>query len=131
MITREELVLASSDMPPEECLERAFKESNKFRSASGIPMIPTSFYRSKEHQIEIYRKKGITDINKIPMGSHHIKGNAIDFGGKRIDEVKKWVLDNQDYCREQGWYFEDFNYTKNWVHFQWYSPSSGKLFFKP
>lgn len=123
-----------------------FREKiNLFREKCGIVMIPTSYYRSKERQIRIYKEKaqkkefpfanGIFDEKKVPMGSCHMKALACDFGGKTVALLKEWVLDNQDWCKENGFYFEDFAYTVSdnggWIHIQVVPPASGKLFFKP
>ena len=39
----------------------------------------TSGYRSKEHHIRVYKELGITDPSKIPWGSPHLTGLAVDF----------------------------------------------------
>lgn len=62
------------------------------------PITITSGYRSPEHQIEVYRQKGITDLSKIPMGSYHLKGLAADFTVKgftisqlyRLMDIHHW-----------------------------------------
>jgi hypothetical protein len=39
----------------------------------------TSGYRSRAHHIRVYAELGITDPEKIPWGSLHLKGLAVDF----------------------------------------------------
>lgn len=53
------------------------------------PVIVTSGYRSMAHHLRIYAEKGITDKSKIPMGSYHLTGKAVDFivKGMTIAEV--------------------------------------------
>ena len=53
------------------------------------PIIITSGYRSMAHHLKIYAEKGITDKSKIPMGSYHLQGKAVDFQvkGMTIAEV--------------------------------------------
>lgn len=103
---------------------------NKVRSLYGKPMKITSGLRSKEDQIRIYNQKGITDLTKIPMGSRHLYGQAIDvFDPNR--ELQQWCLNNIDKLEEIGLWCEDFSDTPNWNHFQTVPPKSGKRFFKP
>ncbi len=103
---------------------------NKIRAKYGKPMIVTSGLRTKEDQIRVYKERGITDIKKIPMGSQHIKGAAIDiFDPKK--ELQKWCLANEKTIEEVGLWIEDFSATPNWCHFQIYPPRSGKRYFKP
>lgn len=53
------------------------------------PVIVTCGFRSMAHHLRIYAEKGITDKNKIPMGSYHLSGKAVDFQvrGMTIAEV--------------------------------------------
>ena len=53
------------------------------------PVIITSGFRALAHHIRIYEQKGITDKKKIPMGSYHLTGRAVDFQvkGMTIAEV--------------------------------------------
>lgn len=103
---------------------------NKIRFLYGKPMVVTSGLRTKSDQIRIYNQKGITDLNKIPMGSRHLYGQAIDiFDPNR--ELQQWCLNNTDKLEEIGLWCEDFSHTPNWSHFQTVPPKSGKRFFKP
>lgn len=111
-------------------LEDLLERINKIRVAWGNPMIVTSGLRTREDQIKVYAAKGITDESKIPFGSAHIKGCAVDI----LDPEKKlqeWCKDNESILEEVGLWCEDFSATKNWVHFQIYAPASGKRFFNP
>ena len=103
---------------------------NKVRQAYGKPMTITSGLRTKEDQIRVYAQKGITDLSKIPMGSKHISGQAVDISDPK-GEFKDWIMENISLFEELGIYMEAFEYTKNWVHMQIIAPKSGSRFFKP
>lgn len=155
LITKEEL-LAKSD-PIEKEYEPAFEEFyekiNTFRNKCGISMSPTSYFRSKARQIRIYKEKaqkkefpfenGIYDESKVPLGSKHMTGYACDFydANKKLAE---WVLENIDWCRANGFYFENFganidtfkrdtklDKTPTWLHVQIVPPKSGRVIFNP
>ncbi len=103
---------------------------NKIRTAYGNPMIVTSGYRSMKHHLDIYAKKGITDLRKIPLKSNHLYCRACDISDPK-QELQKWVLDNVKLLEETGLWCESFTFTKNWCHFQSYPPLSGRRFFMP
>lgn len=101
---------------------------NKIRAKWGKPMTVTSGLRTKEDQIRVYKDKGITDINKIPMGSQHLKGAAIDIFDPKL-ELTAWLKANPKVLEDTMLWCEEGN--KNWVHFQLYPPKSGKRWFLP
>lgn len=103
---------------------------NRIRSSYGKAMTVTSGYRSQEDQIRIYKAKGITDLSKIPMGSQHLKGAAVDIYDPN-KELQQWTLANTALLEQIGLWCEDFGATKNWVHYQSFPPRSGKRFFMP
>lgn len=143
LITLDELKKASRDGIPEDYLEiaeqhRAFIE--KFRKQCGIPMVCSSYLRTKERQKAIYKEKaakkefpfedGVYVESKVPMGSQHIKGTASDW----VDTNKKlasWVKANLEWCKENGYYFENPDSTPTWLHIQSEAPKSGKTIFNP
>lgn len=111
------------------------------RNASGLiekinklgylpPKLFSSCLRSKKRQIEIYKAKGITDINKIPMKSSHLTGHAVDIED-RDGKLGRWLLANEDKLVELGLYCEDYNSTHNvtsgWVHLQ-DTPTKNRFF---
>ncbi len=103
---------------------------NKVRTLYAVSMIVTSGVRSKSDQIEVYRKKGITDPAKIPMGSAHLHAAAcdiLDTDGK----LAAWVKNNVAALEEIGLWCEDLGHTHGWVHFQIYAPKSNNRFFIP
>ena len=116
-------------------------------------MSPTSYFRSKERQLRIYREKaekhefpfedGIFKESKVPMGSAHMSGLACDFADAN-KKLANWVLDNIDWCKDNGYYFENFgtdidtyerdkkyDKTPQWIHIQILPPKSGRTIFNP
>jgi len=103
---------------------------NKIRSAYGKPMYVTSGFRTMQHHIEIYAKKGITDLRKIPMRSLHLSGCAVDFSDPK-HELQKFITENVPLLESVGLWVESFSFTRSWVHLQWKQPLSGRRFFMP
>lgn len=95
---------------------------NIIRAKYGHPMTVTSGLRTSEDQMRIYReiaekKKVPFDTKKVPMGSQHLHGCAVDIadGDKKLG---MWATHNPEIIQEVGLWMEDFDYTKSWVHFQ-------------
>jgi len=103
---------------------------NKVRAAYGKPMIVTSGLRTIEHHLEIYKKKGITDLRKIPMGSLHLNGCAVDISDPKR-ELQKFITSHVQLLESVGLWIESFAFTSTWVHFQIKPPLSGRRFFMP
>jgi hypothetical protein len=101
-------------------LEQLLVCINKLRNAWGKPMIVTSGYRLMQDHLRIYSqiasKKGIDfDASKVPMGSNHLKGLAVDFADSD-GSLYLWANNNQDKLKEWGiWCEKD---TKGWLHCQ-------------
>jgi hypothetical protein len=94
---------------------------NKVRESYAQPMIVTSGLRSQEDQ---------TRINPTAPKSKHITGQACDI--QDLDgRLLTWVLANFDLMKDLGFWFEDFRYTSNWIHFQIVPPASGRRVFIP
>ncbi len=133
MITLKELLgkYTVADIPHSDQLhlEELLKRINMIRSAYGKPMTVTSCYRSQQDHLRIYRAKGVPD-NKIPMGSAHLSGCAVDISDPN-KELQAWCLANVSELEKAELWCEDFSATSNWVHFQIYPPRSGKRFFLP
>lgn len=107
---------------------------NKVREKWNKPMIVTSGYRSKADHIRIYKelakKRNITFKEaSIPWGSAHLVGAAVDISDP-TGELYEWVFNNQALMEEIGLWMEVKDDQKR-VHFQVYSPKSGKRFFNP
>jgi uncharacterized protein YcbK (DUF882 family) len=114
----------------EDNLLELLTKVNKIYDAYQIPLVVTSGYRSKEDQINIYIKKGVKDLTKIPMKSRHLTCEAVDLYDPK-GQLQQWILKNRSLMEEIGLWFEDFKYTPKWVHAQTRPPRSGSLFFKP
>ena len=135
MITFKELLKGTplSEIPiaHQHLGEILLKKINIVRAEYGKPMIPTSVYRTKQRQLDIYRAKGIPD-SKIPMSSQHLSFEAIDIADPK-GELYKWLQDNPDVLEKADMYVESG--TVGWVHLQCrpfasYKPG-GTRFFKP
>lgn len=91
----------------------------------------TSSFRSLEHHLSVYAKKGITDKSKIPLQSNHLYGRALDlldtdyklknFARKEDHKVLKFLNLYMEGKNSKG---EDA--TPTWLHLQTKSPASGK-----
>lgn len=131
MITKKELNPKNFPLTEEQQsnLEILHDKINMIRSAYGKPMIVTSGVRSIDDHKRIYKQKGIPD-DKIPMGSRHLKGQAVDIldtDGKLAD----WCKNNESVLESAGLWLEDPSATIGWVHFQTEPPKSGRRFFLP
>ena len=102
---------------------------NKVRTALAKSMIVTSGLRSMADHIRIYTAKGIP-MDKIPMGSNHLKGAAVDISDPD-GKLAEWVRANEKLMESIGLWMEALESTHGWVHFQIYAPGSGNRFFKP
>lgn len=98
---------------------------NKVRLAWGKPMTVSSGLRSQAQQDALIAA-GKSKASK----SKHLVGQAADISDPNGD-LKKWILDNVSLMERIGFWFEDFDSTPTWVHFQCISPASGKRFFIP
>lgn len=113
---------------------------NKFCNLCNFEIIHTSFYRSTSDQLEIYKNKarlkkhpfanGVFNPSCIPMKSQHLYCRAGDIADTN-GQIKKWIMQNEFVLEKCGFWCEDFNITKTWVHFQCIPPKSGKRFFIP
>jgi hypothetical protein len=96
----------------------------------------TSGLRRMEDHIRIYeeinakrRAKGLPE-QKVPMGSKHLIGAAIDLEDKN-DKLKEFCVKNTHILKELGLYMEDPSATDTWCHLQCIPPGSGKTVFRP
>lgn len=108
---------------------------NQVRSKWGRPMTVTSGLRDLNDMVRIYKAKaekaGVQfDESKIPMGSRHLYGQAVDISDHNR-ELQAWCLANVAVLEEIGLWMEDFSATPTWIHFQVVPPRSGRRFFKP
>ena len=134
MITLNELLTSPCDNKEHlENLNDLLIKLNKMREAYGKPLRVTSGYRSMADHLRIYAAKGITDQSKIPMKSKHLYGQAADLVpmDESITAFQFWIKDNIKLMEEIGFWFESFDATKTWAHFQIVPPTSGNRFFVP
>jgi hypothetical protein len=94
---------------------------NQVRDAYAIPMIVTSGLRSQADQQR---------INPKAPKSHHLMGEAVDIADADR-KLTNWVKVNMDLMEQIGLWFEDFDHTISWVHFQCVPPKSGNRVFIP
>lgn len=119
-----------SDFTPQVCFN-AGQLIEKINMLGYKPaMYFSSCLRSTEAQIRIYKEKGITDLSKIPMGSCHLSGEAVDISDPD-GKLAIWLKKNEKKLETLGLYVEDPAYTKGWCHLQKRAPKSGKRFFIP
>lgn len=115
-------------------LMETLEKINKVRSKWNKPMTVTSPLRTMKHHLEIYAKKGVTDLSKIPMKSKHLFGQAVDIADPK-GELGAWCKANEAWLLSIGIWMEDLSVTKGWCHFQIVQYGSWKpgksMFFMP
>lgn len=117
-------------------LQELLTKLNRLRKEYGLPMFVTSGLRDMKKHLAIYEEKnkklkeqGLPEI-KVPMGSLHLRGLAVDFADKD-GKLWDWIQARQDLIEELDLYFEDKAATPGWTHIQIRAPKSGKRIFKP
>jgi hypothetical protein len=105
-------------------------------SAYGKTLAFTNGLRDTKDHLRIYAEKnaklraqGLPEI-KVPMGSNHLKGLAVDVADA-TGNFWKWCMANLELMEKLGVYFEDRSATPTWVHMQIAPPASGRRIFKP
>lgn len=91
---------------------------NMVRREWGKPMVVTSCIRTEDEQLAIYAKKGITDRSKVPMGSAHLKGAAVDIGDPKGLLKDFMTGHNEEMLELCDLYMEDPKATVGWMHVQ-------------
>ncbi len=94
----------------------------------------SSGYRTKQDHQRIYddmnakrKNAGLAEV-KIPWGSKHLSGAAIDLKDAD-DKLKKFCT--VEILKKHGLYMEHPDYTDSWCHLQIIKPGSGNQIFKP
>jgi uncharacterized protein YcbK (DUF882 family) len=121
-----------------ENLIATFQWMDTVREYFGKPITVTICLRTMAYHIDLYKR--INEKNKaagkpevkVPMGSMHPKGKAVDFvvKGMTCDEVKKKILD-ENKLEEWNLRLEDNGQGANWIHLDDREPGPGGRFFKP
>lgn len=119
-------------------LINTFQWMDKVREWIGRPITVTIALRTMKYHLELYerinikrRDQGLPEL-KVPMGSMHLKGRAVDFvvSGMSCDEVKKRLLD-ENKLEEFKLRLEDNGNGAGWVHLDDRTPGASGRFFKP
>lgn len=127
-ITKDELLQGREDTFKDEYtdgidgnIDRLLVAINVVREAYGKPMKVTSGWRppSMNHMVKGAAPK-----------SNHMIGLAVDISDGSGD-VMRFVLANLELMTKLGFYFENWNWTPTWCHFQLVKPTSGKRIFVP
>ena len=138
MISFKELIknIQISDIPinHQHNLEELLKRMNLVRNTWAKPMTVTSGYRTMQDHLRIYSeiaaKRGVEfDKSKVPMGSLHLSGCAVDISDPD-GSLYLWCQDNKQLLEQIELWMEEKDDQKR-VHFQTKPPRSGKRFFKP
>jgi hypothetical protein len=131
MITFKDLLSGNnvSDIPinHQQNLEGLLKMMRLVELSGGWNFVVTSGYRTLQHHLEIYSRKGLVPPH-VPMKSNHLVGHAVDIADPK-GQLMAWCLLNTNLLTTCGLYIEED--TRGWVHFQDVPPASGKRFFKP
>lgn len=128
MITKDEVLMGRDKLYPQDYtkevsdnIDKMLEMLNVVRARYAKPMYVSSGWRP----LSVNEK-----LSNAGKKSNHIKGLACDF--KDSDgKLRDWVIEHLEWLAGLGFYFEDFNYTKGWIHFQIISPNSGKRIFIP
>lgn len=127
-------IITDLSIAQQHSLEDLQKKINVIRDAWGKPMTITSGFRSELEHIRIYselafKRKIPFDRSKVPMGSAHLKGCAVDISD--LDgSLYDWCVKNTKLLEDTGLWCEIKDDQRR-VHFQTYSPKSGNRFFTP
>lgn len=114
----------------DEIKENAFELIRRINALCYTPpMVFSSCLRSKKVHERIYKEKGVP-ADKIPWGSKHLYGKAVDVADPK-GLLQSWLIKNEEKLKDEGLWCEAFTHTPGWVHFQSEPPKSGKRFFKP
>jgi hypothetical protein len=105
----------------------------------GASFVISTGYRTREDHERIYAeinagraKQGLKPL-RIPYGSQHLKGNAVDISDPG-QKLAKYLLANLKLLEGLGLYMEEPSRTSHpapWVHLQRVAPASGNRVFLP
>lgn len=105
---------------------------NRVLEAASLKGVVTSGLRNVEDHKRIYSEKakklGLKNI-RVPMGSKHLTGEAVDISDP-YGTLFKWCRNNVALLEEIGLWVEDDQSVPR-VHLQSCPPLSGNRFFKP
>lgn len=133
MISLQELNPKNHKLTDEQLLNLLdlLSRANMVISKSNTTGVVTSGFRSLDDHKRIYthiaRKNGQKTI-RIPMGSQHLHGRAVDIADAD-GSFMKFCKDNISLLENAGLWVEQG--TVGWVHLQTVPPKSGNRFFLP
>lgn len=100
----------------DEIKENAFELIRRINALGyAPPMVFSSCLRSKKVHERIYKEKGVP-ADKIPWGSSHLYGKAVDVADPK-GLLQSWLIKNEEKLKDEGLWCEDFRYTPGRVHF--------------
>jgi uncharacterized protein YcbK (DUF882 family) len=119
-------------------LINTFQWMDKVREWVGKPITVTIALRTMKYHLELYKRinakrtaKGLPEL-RVPMGSMHLKGRAVDFVvvGMSCDDFKKKAID-EGKLEEWNLRMEDNGWGANWIHLDDKEVGPSGRFFKP
>jgi len=119
-------------------LIETFNWLEKVRVWIGLPIIVTIALRTLKYHLALYerinaknRAEGKPEV-RVPMGSKHLNGTAVDFQVARMscDDVRKKILDEKK-LEEWNLRMENNGEGSNWVHLDSGKPGPSGRYFKP
>jgi hypothetical protein len=128
LVTKAEVLMGRDKLYPSEYtqeisdnIDSLLIPVNEARYACGFPW----------HVDSGWRPKAVNDAtSNAAKASNHMKGLAVDFADPD-GKLREWVLANLPLMASLGLYFEDFRWTKGWVHFQIVAPGSKHRIYVP
>lgn len=113
---------------------RLIQKVNALLDEFGEVRSVTSGYRTMADHQRIYKEINEKNVKlgkpviKVPMGSKHLVGAAVDLADAD-DRLKKFCT--EDMLKKHELYMEHPDYTDTWCHLQIIKTASGNRIFKP
>ena len=139
-LPQEGRAVSDSEITPEikNNLIRSFQWMDKVREWIGKPIIVTIALRTMAYHLDLYKrinaeraKKGQPEL-RVPMGSGHLKGRAVDFvvKGMSCDDFKEKIL-SEGKLDEWNLRMENNGKGANWIHLDDMQVGASGRFFNP
>jgi hypothetical protein len=84
----------------------------------GLEFIISSFFRSMAHHLRVYAAKGITNPDKIPMKSTHLRCQGIDLVPVKMKIKDAQALFTEEFLVKHNIWMEHEAHTPGWIHIQ-------------
>jgi hypothetical protein len=127
-ITLEEYFMGRDKVYPEE-----LSDAHKANAVNTVSKVNTFLERfgSVRRCVSGWRPNVINAATKgAAPHSKHVLCQAIDLEDVNR-ELTGWIMNNQDFLVEAGFWMENPTSTPTWVHLQTVPPGSGKRIFNP